>query len=157
MKRKVAIDHSFGLGAPGIPLTRPAMGVAPRRAPLAEGRVLMFDASIRTVSEANTRGHWSGRYSRGKGQKRAVLALCQTRFGVTPPGPPLVVKLTRIAPRLLDDDNLRSAFKAIRDAIAFWLEVDDGDPRVAWAYDQKKGEPKAYAIRVEISRRTEGA
>ena len=115
------------------------------------GRVLMFEAPIRTVSEANTRGHWSKRYARSEAQKHAVLALCRSRFGVRPP-PPVRVTLTRIAPRTLDSDNLASAFKAIRDAVAFWLELDDGDERISWAYVQTKGAPKVYAIRVEICR-----
>lgn len=38
---------------------------------------------------------------------------------------PIDVKLTRIAKRELDDDNLANAFKHVRDAIATWFRVDD--------------------------------
>lgn len=40
-------------------------------------------------------------------------------------GKVLVVRLTRLAPKTLDDDNLASALKAARDAVAQWLAVDD--------------------------------
>lgn len=41
------------------------------------------------------------------------------------PGQVLVVRLYRLAPKALDDDNLASALKAARDAVAHWLAVDD--------------------------------
>ena len=41
------------------------------------------------------------------------------------PGQVLVVRLTRLAPYPLDDDNLASSLKAARDAVAHWLAVDD--------------------------------
>jgi hypothetical protein len=41
------------------------------------------------------------------------------------PGQVLIVRLTRLSPRDLDDDNLASALKSSRDAIAEWLGVDD--------------------------------
>lgn len=66
---------------------------------------------------------------------------------------PLVVELTRIAPRPLDTDNLSSAFKGHRDAIAALLGVDDRDPRVSWTYSQEKGKPKEYAVRVTVRAR----
>lgn len=40
---------------------------------------------------------------------------------------------------MLDDDNLRSALKAVRDGIAEKLGIDDRDPRVEWRYGQRKG------------------
>lgn len=40
-------------------------------------------------------------------------------------GQVLIVRLTRLAPKDLDDDNLASALKAARDAFAAWLGVDD--------------------------------
>jgi hypothetical protein len=38
----------------------------------------------------------------------------------------------------LDDDNIRAAFKAVRDAIAEFLGVDDGEDRLHWIYQQTK-------------------
>lgn len=40
-------------------------------------------------------------------------------------GQVLIVRLTRLAPAMLDDDNLASSLKAARDAFAEWLGVDD--------------------------------
>lgn len=68
-----------------------------------------------------------------------------------PPHPlPCVVRMTRVAPRSLDDDNLSSGFKALRDGIADRLGVKDNDPRVRWEYAQVRGRAKEYAARVMI-------
>jgi len=100
---------------------------------------------IVTVSETNQREHWGSRSRRRKAQREAAYLL-------TPKAEiPCTVKLTRLAPRSLDDDNLRSALKAIRDGIADRRGVDDADPRVIWEYAQSKGEPREYAVLVEIS------
>jgi fatty acid-binding protein DegV len=67
----------------------------------------------------------------------------------TRPALPCTVTMTRVAPSEgLDDDNLRSALKAVRDQIAAWLGVDDRDPLVRWAYDQKRGAARDYAVEV---------
>ena len=71
--------------------------------------------------------------------------------------PPAKITLTRIAPRELDYDNLVTAFKHIRDIIADTLIPGlakgraDGDKRLSWIYTQAKGNPKEYAIRIDIS------
>lgn len=41
--------------------------------------------------------------------------------------------------RRLDDDNFSGGAKALRDAVARWLEIDDGDSRLAWEYHQVIG------------------
>ena len=38
--------------------------------------------------------------------------------------------------RQLDDDNLRAGAKAMRDAIAAWFGLDDGERWIAWEYSQ---------------------
>lgn len=60
------------------------------------------------------------------------------------------VTLTRIAPRALDDDNLRGALKATRDGVADALGIDDRDARVEWRYTQERGNPRTYAVRVTV-------
>lgn len=102
---------------------------------------------IKTVSEANTYGHWSKRAKRAKAQREAAY-LSFTKAEL--PALPSVVTLIRVAPRTLDDDNLRGALKACRDGIADRLGVDDADPRVEWRYAQEKGEPKEFGVVVEI-------
>ena len=94
---------------------------------------------------ANARWNWREKARRVKSMRRTA------RLVVIPHALPVVVTLTRIAPRPMDDDNLAHAFKAIRDGIADRLDVDDRDPRVQWRYGQERGEPNQYAIRIEIS------
>lgn len=109
---------------------------------------------IKTVSEANQRGHWAKKAGRVKAQRNAVELVLRTSpsswaRAVAVLGPVSVV-LTRIAPRRLDDDNLASALKATRDQVAAWLGVDDGDERVSWKCEQRTGRPKEYAVEVSI-------
>lgn len=62
----------------------------------------------------------------------------------------VAVRLTRIAPKALDTDNLAGGFKAIRDGIADALGIDDGAERLRFSYAQERGAPKLYAARVEV-------
>ena len=62
------------------------------------------------------------------------------------------VLLVRMSPRKLDDDNLRGAMKAVRDAIAAWVGIDDGSARWEWCYGQRKG-PLAVKIAIGIPSR----
>lgn len=48
----------------------------------------------------------------------------------------LVICIVQFRKRTLDTDNLAFAVKALRDAIAASLGVDDGDPRLRWEYGQ---------------------
>lgn len=103
-----------------------------------------YDFPIPTVSEANGRDHWGTKRRRVKKQRQDVALLVRHH------NLPCVVTLTRVAPRVLDDDNLRSALKAIRDGIADRLGVSDRDPLVRWDYAQAKGKVREYAVRIEI-------
>lgn len=98
---------------------------------------------LRIKSAANLREHWAVRAKRVKCERMAALAL-----SITLPLP-VVVALTRIAPRPLDDDNMIGGFKGLRDGIADRLGIADNDPRVRWAYGQEKGQE--YAVRVEVT------
>ena len=60
---------------------------------------------------------------------------------------PLVVTITRLGPRRLDDDNLASACKYVRDQIAAIVGIDDGSASYTWVYKQLIG---AYGVDVEI-------
>lgn len=107
---------------------------------------MRIELPIATVSEANRRDHWTVKAKRVKAHRNAAWALC-------PVYPlPCIVTLTRIAPRALDDDNLRSATKAARDGIADRLGIDDRDPRVEWRYAQAKGKA---SVLVEFTERSE--
>lgn len=80
-------------------------------------------------------------------QKKATKRALKDK--VIPPLPLLVI-MTRVGPRKLDDDNLQGSLKYIRDEIARAVGVDDGSPLYTWLYMDRKGE---YGVEVEIIER----
>ena len=103
---------------------------------------------MRVVSMANLRMHWAVKAKTVKSQRqKAFNALC----GVgAPPALPVTIVMTRVAPRPLDGDNLQAAFKAVRDGVADWLGVDDGDQRLDWQYCQRSAGVKVYRVEIEV-------
>lgn len=102
------------------------------------------------LSFANTAIHWRAKAKRAKLEVRAAYMgmsglghIRGDRFRVT---------FTRYGAKMLDDDNLRSAFKHARDGVAKWLGIDDADPRIVWEYAPqqqcKRGKQK-IVIKVE--------
>lgn len=112
----------------------------------------VFD--IETKSEANLREHWAKKSRRIKGQRRTAFLLCRAKFGIialaVPSSTKYSIELTRITPRILDDDNLRGALKAVRDGIADWIGIDDGSNQLEWIYSQLK-ESRAKKVGVKIT------
>ena len=112
---------------------------------------MIFFLPIRAQSENNAREHWRVRAKRRAAQRRSVAAICASLEGRYDATSELEVTFTRIAPRKLDDDNLAGSMKAMRDAIAKLLGRDDAPGSgIEWRYDQVKGEPREYAVRVEV-------
>lgn len=108
---------------------------------------------IRTVSEANRREHWHVASARHKQQKMAV-ALGLYAMNI-PKDLPVKITLTRISSRKMDDDNLQTALKYIRDAVAEYFipgkavgRADD-DPRLSWHYAQAKEKEMAIQFSFE--------
>ena len=120
---------------------------------------------LKVVNESNgSHGHWSAK-ARRRAQARSLVRLAlpmHLRHG--PRSWPVLVTLTRIAPSAgLDDDNLRVALKAVRDQVADELGLpSDRDPRVTWAYEQRRGSRKdmtlvrGYGVEVRIEARVDG-
>ena len=110
---------------------------------------------IKTVSEANSSEHWSAKHKRHKAQKTNIALALNSALSQQQVVLPCRIKLTRISPRFLDDDNLVSAFKHIRDYIAnilipgMRMGFADSSTKLSWEYDQVKGSPQA--IRIEIA------
>ncbi len=102
----------------------------------------------RTYSLTNQREHWAKKARRAKNERGWAYSLTGD---IKKLGLPLTVRLTRVAPRRLDDDNLRGALKSIRDGVADRIGVDDGDPRVTWIYMQRTGKSKEYAVEIEAA------
>lgn len=126
--------------------------------------MIVWTIPLKTVSEANCSEHWSKKSKRHRQQQFFIRSLFSHEASEIKL--PCSVKLIRISPRLLDDDNLRSAFKWIRDEISECLIPEkvkayvtkkgnlalikgraDSDPRITWLYGQEKGR---MGIRVEI-------
>ena len=113
--------------------------------------------AIQTISAANAREHWAVRARRVRAERRAALwALAQ--LGRTPAQRAEivarcpVVRITRLMGprgRELDDDNLRSALKGLRDEVARWLGADDADKRIVWVYAQQQ-RAEQWGVRVEV-------
>ena len=121
---------------------------------------------MRTVSEANTKEHWTKSSKRHQMQQWFIRRqfLVEERKVMVP----CTVKLVRLGGRFLDkDDNLPMSFKWIRDEIAECIfpeqrvqYVDkhgklrslkgrlDDSPLIKWEYDQEKS--KRIGIRIEI-------
>ena len=112
-------------------------------------RIACLELPMKLESEMNDRCHWAKRYKRFQTQKRLVMLGLQSKLSKKP-RLPLIVELTRIGTRgrALDTDNLQSSAKAVRDAIATFLGVDDSDPRIEWRYAQGRG-PR-FVVRIEL-------
>lgn len=109
---------------------------------------------IKTVSESNVSEHWSKKYKRTSSQKKMVrYELMHKNIGTTVTLP-CEIKITRTGKRLLDDDNLVSSLKSIRDAISDVIipglrpGAADADSRLRWTYAQQTG--PEYYVEVEI-------
>lgn len=108
-----------------------------------------------TVSESNVRQFWAKKSKRAKSQRGAAWMMMRSARP-RPAALPVSVTLCRVAPRALDDDNLRGALKHVRDGIADYYEVDDRDPRIVWGYAQRQGDrPKENGVEVWIQAKTE--
>lgn len=110
---------------------------------------------IRIESEANKKEHWSKTSGRHKRHRLAIrYIMLHTKME-----PPCEVILTRIAPRMLDEeDNLPASLKHSKDVVADILIKGlapgraDGDKRITWKLKQEKGKPKEYALKIEMTR-----
>lgn len=104
------------------------------------------------VSEANRSGHWAKHHARHRLQRSLVAQHCRRNWDKARvvEQAPLVVHLVRIGGRRMDDDNLASAFKHVRDGVADFIGIDDGSDRVRYTYYQRKlsvrGEKPGIAI-----------
>lgn len=98
----------------------------------------MITVPIRTGQGLNNRGHWRLADNRTKAEKQATGWMLTRE---AKPQLPCSVILTRVAPSNgLDDDNLVGSLKAVRDAVATWLGVDDKDRQtVRYCYAQIRG------------------
>lgn len=110
-------------------------------------KVTFHMEGMRVSSSTNMRSGHFARAGRVKKEKSAAyLTMLSLRNLLTPA---CIITLTRVAPRTLDDDNLRGALKSIRDGIARAMRVDDATPMIEWRYNQEYAAGR-YAVMVEV-------
>jgi hypothetical protein len=126
--------------------------------------MITFTIAGKLDSKSNDHhGHWSQRHRKSRLQRDHALYATLTAFRTQLRTDPAVwffdadrdvvlVRLIRCSPRRLDDDNLRDAFKSVRDGISDQFGVPDNHKRLAFEYDQEitKG-PQSSHVRIEIS------
>lgn len=104
---------------------------------------------LRLVSESNSRDHWRKKYERALEQKTVILLAlrrCSRKLSVASR---YCIKITRFGMNKLDGDNLQRSAKAVRDAIAKHIGIDDGSDRLTWQYDQVVGGPYGVSVSIE--------
>lgn len=118
----------------------------------------MIRVNVRTPPGLNSRENWRARARRVKAERESTA---WALLGKDRPALPCSVQLTRFAPSNgLDDDNLAGALKAIRDAVADWLGIDDkhadqvrylyAQERAPWGVGIEFGEPVKPAAFVAL-------
>lgn len=123
--------------------------------PLVIGTVIV-NVPVKVVSEMNSREHWSAKLKRKKSQQMATMLSLAT-LGMSPDQRKAsfvkgaTITFERIGGKRMDDDNLRSAFKHCRDAVAKWLGIDDGSKLLTWKYEQRTRTRKEKAACLEIT------
>ena len=125
---------------------------------------MTFYLPYRLVAEVNAREHWRKKAYRAKKQREGACietanALLAQKLWII--RKPYEVRIVRLGPRRMDNDNLVGSAKHVRDGIADALGVDDGDESVVrWVYGQEirriksRGggiSPKSWGVRVSIS------
>lgn len=124
-----------------------------------DSRDTVVTLPLRIRSPLNgSHGHWAAA-ARLRKQERQTVGLCCSapleayRQGLAKGYLASVrVTIVRVAPRQLDDDNLRAGAKAIRDGVTDALGLkDDRDARLTWDYGQERGKPNEYAVRIVVA------
>ena len=119
---------------------------------LISDHMMHFTIPVKTVSGMNVREHWAVRAKRVKTERSVSYLYANHAPRVAPL--PVSIMLCRVSAGVLDDDNLRSALKGVRDGIADAYGVADNDPRIRWCYRQEKCKRGHYEVSVVIQRAT---
>lgn len=119
-----------------------------RRVAVVGDELIDITLPLRTKNPTNNRQHWRVVWKRSKKERGTAYMLTKQKIiGMTFP---VVVTLTRLSAGELDDDNLRSSLKAIRDGVADAFGMADNDKRLKFDYAQEKCKRGAYGVRIQI-------
>jgi hypothetical protein len=118
----------------------------PLNGPQGRTRAAMFGKAARRKKERNT-------------AKLCTLSAIRSQLEYWPlndlimrvRGKPYTCTISRLSAGELDGDGLQASLKSIRDGIADACGVNDNDPRVVWAYSQRKVKRGTYGVEVEIT------
>lgn len=98
--------------------------------------------------------HHMVRYRR-EGQEKFLVSSMLNTSKIPKPPLPVKVTLVRCSSGVLDDDNATASMKHIRDVIAKWYGVDDGDPeKIQFIVTQEKVRRKSQGTKVRIETRS---
>lgn len=120
--------------------------------------IISIVVPIRIQSVANLREHWTKRRARDNSQELMIRVALHNATGVPPGVPclPLQIKLTRIAPKALDFDNLVACFKKTIDVISDWVSPGlapgraDSVEGLEFFFGQEKGKVREYGLKIEM-------
>ena len=118
-------------------------------------KIINWTLPVRLISEANNTDHWTKKRKRFKAQKDWITVMYR-QDGCPEIPVNCIVVLTRIAPRELDDDNMIACCKHFRDYISDLIRPNmapgrsDDCKTIEWNYKQEKGNPKEYAVKIEV-------
>lgn len=109
-----------------------------------------IDLPIKTVNPLNGQWtHWRKRRKLVNAEKETTTMIVKPRLEKG--RIPCSVVLTRKHwAKPMDSDAVPPSLKAIRDAIAKCIGIDDGDARIQWSYQQAKCKHKDFGVIVEI-------
>ena len=130
---------------------------------LPPGAAMGTSLPLRLTNTKSRHEHWTRQAQRTKIQRQYVFEHLMHLWEDGPLlGLPLVITLTRIAPRALDTgDNLPYVFSACRDAVSDWLcghylKGQDRQDGLEWMYQQKRIAPHFYSVEIRVERPKKG-
>lgn len=116
------------------------------------GRVVGVRFPIVTVNESNSSKFRGSPFALTNYRKKVHTVVGGALLRVPKPALPCVIEMTRLSPGKLDSDGLQSACKAVRDAAAHWMGVDDADDRITWEYAQGRCARGTMGLELRIQR-----
>jgi hypothetical protein len=108
---------------------------------------------VKLVNALNQREHWAVKAKRAKEQRSSagwsMFRAC--KIIARNIEDPVTITITRRGGRRMDDDGLTASAKHVRDGIADWLGIDDGDPRLTWVVKQDTAPRGQHWVDVEVT------